>query len=90
MDTLKTRLQGQLTSKSTKYKGVVSGYQTILKEEGFRGFFGGFTASVTGSLLATSCYFGAYHKAKQTMIESGLNPTLCYFFAGLVSINKVV
>ena len=54
----------------------------ILKEEGVRGLFGGFTASITGSLFASTCYFGFYETMKRRLKDSGLDPTFAYFISG--------
>jgi hypothetical protein len=82
MDTLKTRMQGQMTTKSTKYSGIASSLRIIIKEEGIRGLFGGFTASIVGSLFSTTFYFGFYELSKQKLKEAGINPTVSYFIAG--------
>ncbi|EGF80399.1 hypothetical protein BATDEDRAFT_11642, partial [Batrachochytrium dendrobatidis JAM81] len=81
-DTVKTRLQGQLTARSEKYQGMAQAYRTILKEEGVRGLYGGFTAAVIGSLLSHGVYFAAYEAIKRELISSGLNPEASYFIAG--------
>ncbi|KAJ3332318.1 hypothetical protein HDU91_003123 [Kappamyces sp. JEL0680] len=82
VDTLKTRMQGQLTSKSVKYNGIWPSLGIILKEEGIRGLFGGFTASLLGSLLGQTVYFGAYEMTKRRMIDAEVNPEISYFVAG--------
>lgn len=82
MDTLKTRMQGQLTSKSTKYTGIYPSLTLLFKEEGIRGFFGGFTASLIGSCFSTTVYFGLYETFKRDFIKKGLNQEVSFFVAG--------
>nr|KAJ3420608.1 hypothetical protein HK105_005477 [Polyrhizophydium stewartii] len=82
MDTVKTRLQGQLTARSEKYQGMTQAFRTILREEGVRGLYGGFVAAATGSLLSHAAYFASYEILKAELINSGLNPGASYFLAG--------
>jgi hypothetical protein len=82
MDTLKTRMQGQMTTKSSKYNGITSSLSIILREEGVAGLFGGFTASILGSMVSTTLYFGFYEIAKRELKQAGFNPTISYFIAG--------
>ncbi|KAI8904705.1 mitochondrial carrier domain-containing protein [Gorgonomyces haynaldii] len=82
IDTLKTRMQGQMTTKSIKYKGMISSFRIVLKEEGFRGLYGGLTASVLGSLTSTFVYFGVYESVKRQMIQNDVNPTVSYLISG--------
>jgi hypothetical protein len=84
LDTVKTRQQGQLATKSTKYSTVWNALRIIFKEEGVRGFFGGFTASLAGSLASTTLYFGVYETIKRKLKDSGVNSTVSYFIAGIV------
>ena len=78
-------MQGQLTSKSIKYTGIMPSFSIILKEEGLRGLFGGFTASVLGSLFGQTLYFGCYEIVKRRMIDYNINPEMSYFVAGGMS-----
>lgn len=92
IDTLKTRMQGQLTSKSIKYTGIIlmqltgegisSSLKIIIQEEGIRGLFGGFTASMLGSLAGQTLYFGCYELVKRRMIDLQINSQVSYFVAG--------
>jgi hypothetical protein len=75
-------MQGQLTAKSFKYTGMLPSLRVIMKEEGIRGLFGGFTASMLGSISATTMYFGFYEYIKRNMVSNGINPTASYFVAG--------
>ncbi|KAI8899753.1 mitochondrial carrier domain-containing protein [Globomyces pollinis-pini] len=85
LDTLKTRMQGQLTTHSNKYNGILNSFQLIAKEEGFRGFFGGFNAAVLGSIVSTTTYFGIYEILKRELIECDINPSIGYFISGGVA-----
>jgi hypothetical protein len=82
LDTLKTRMQGQLTTKSNKYTGILPSLRIILAEEGIKGLFGGFTASMMGSVGATTVYFGLYECIKRSFVDQGFNATSSYFIAG--------
>ncbi|KAJ3269731.1 hypothetical protein HDV01_001073 [Terramyces sp. JEL0728] len=68
-------MQGQLTSKSTKYTGIYPSLTILYKEEGIRGFFGGFSASLIGSCLSTTTF-------KRDFIGNGFNQELSFFVAG--------
>ncbi|KAI8928276.1 mitochondrial carrier domain-containing protein [Entophlyctis helioformis] len=85
MDTVKTRLQGQLTSRHVKYSGLSQAFRTILREEGVRGLYGGFASAAIGSLVSTTVYFGVYEAVKRKFIGDGYNPTGTYLFAGAVA-----
>jgi len=75
-------MQGQLTSKSIKYSGFSSTVSIILKEEGIRGFFGGFSASIMGSMIGQSVYFFSYEVVKRKLLDMHLNSEMSYFIGG--------
>jgi hypothetical protein len=75
-------MQGQLTSKSVKYTGIGPSLAVIVREEGLVGLFGGFTASILGSAMGQTVYFGAYEMGKRRMMDAHLHPLLSYFVAG--------
>lgn len=81
MDTLKTRMQGQLTTNSIKYSGIQASFKTILKEEGFRGLYGGLGVALVGSFASTLVYFATYEGLKRKAIDNGLSPTLTFIIA---------
>ena len=76
------RMQGQLTSKSIKYSGFASTVTIIVKEEGIRGLFGGFSASLLGSLTGQTLYFASYEMVKRNLLDWHLNPEMSYFIGG--------
>lgn len=82
LDTLKTRMQGQLTSKSVKYSGFLPTISIIIKEEGIRGLFGGFSASLLGSLSGQTMYFLSYELVKRKLLDMHVTPEASYFVAG--------
>ena len=82
LDTVKTRMQGSLTTRSLKYHGVSSSVSTILREEGLIGLYGGFNAAMLGSFGSTLLYFGAYESCKRHLIDTGISPTASYFISG--------
>ncbi|KAJ3035501.1 hypothetical protein HDV00_003707 [Rhizophlyctis rosea] len=85
MDTVKTRMQGQMTlvSAKPKYNGILSTFRTIHADEGFRGLYGGFIAAVLGSVASTTVYFSSYESLKRWMIdERGISLEVSSFIAG--------
>ncbi|KAJ2999824.1 hypothetical protein HDV02_001602 [Globomyces sp. JEL0801] len=61
-------MQGQLTTHSNKYNGILNSFQLIAKEEGFRGFFGGFNAAVYHSIILMIGWVPLYQQ--QLTLES--------------------
>ena len=82
VDTLKTRIQGQLTAQSTKYKRVLPALGIIVREEGYLGLYGGFTAMSIGAILSHTAYFGCYESLKRKMLNNDFSPSLTYFLSG--------
>lgn len=55
----------------------------MLREEGVRGLYAGFSVAMIGTFVSTGIYFGAYEMVKRRMIENGgFHPAVCYFAAG--------
>ncbi|KAJ3132650.1 hypothetical protein HK101_004579, partial [Irineochytrium annulatum] len=84
MDTVKTKMQGQLTLNNDKYSGLVQSLRLIVKEEGYRGLFSGILAAASGSLAGTLLYFTFYEGLKRPLLDAGYNPTASYLFAAAV------
>jgi Mitochondrial carrier protein len=61
---------------------MYSSISIILKEEGLRGLFGGFSASIFGSMTGQTVYFGSYELVKRRMIDLNINPQVAYFVSG--------
>ena len=67
LDVAKTRIQVQ-TAQSPgggKYQGIWGALATILREEGIRGWYHGFTPTVASVAVFWSCYFPCYDFSKQ-------------------------
>ena len=63
LDVVKMRLQNQ-EGASGPYRGTLGTLRTILREEGFRGWYRGLFPTVIGYLPTWSIYFTCYHQAK--------------------------
>ncbi|PWA55774.1 phosphate carrier protein [Artemisia annua] len=50
----------------TKYKGIVSGFGVLLKEQGVKGFFRGWVPTLLGYSAQGACKFGFYEFFKKT------------------------
>jgi hypothetical protein len=61
---------------------MIPSLQVILREEGIRGLYGGFTASILGSLAGQTLYFGCYEIVKRRMVDLNVNPEIAYFVSG--------
>ena len=85
VDTVKTRMQGQMTTKSIKYDSLSSSIKTIFREEGLRGFYGGFVACILGSFSSTIVYFSSYEYLKRNLRDGSFGAS-SYFFAGLLDL----
>ncbi|KAJ3412301.1 hypothetical protein HDV05_000959 [Chytridiales sp. JEL 0842] len=82
MDTIKTKMQGQITQgTSSKYNSVAQSLRVIYAEEGLRGLYSGVLAASAGSLLSTLVYFGSYESLKRKFLDDGANPTVSYLAA---------
>lgn len=83
LDTVKTRQQGD-PHMPPKYTSMGNTYYTIWRQEGVRrGLYGGVTPAFLGSFTGTTIFFGSYEWGKRMMIDSGINPSISYFTAGL-------
>ncbi|KAI9209233.1 mitochondrial carrier domain-containing protein [Polychytrium aggregatum] len=81
LDTVKTRMQGQMTSNGTKYSGLIQSFRTIIQEEGPKSLFSGLGAAAAGSVLSTAAYFGFYESIKRRLLADGVNPVASFFIA---------
>ncbi|KAF4316175.1 hypothetical protein BBO99_00009516 [Phytophthora kernoviae] len=72
---------------SAKYSGILRSVQTILKEEGLRGYFGGLSTTLLASPVCAALYFGTYEtlKASAAPLVSEKHRGLVYFLAGAAS-----
>ncbi|KAJ3342941.1 hypothetical protein HDU93_000600 [Gonapodya sp. JEL0774] len=83
LDTVKTRFQGQTHLEKPKYFSMGHTFETIVKEEGFRGLSSGITAAALGSFGTSSLYFGTYELVKRQLVDNwGWNASIGYFIAG--------
>ena len=87
IDTVKTRLQGQIITRTRKYTGMTQSIRMIFAQEGLRGLYGGFTAAASGSILSTTIYFTFYESLKRRFINDHVNPTFTYFISGIILWN---
>eukprot|EP01017_Pseudomicrothorax_dubius_P007673 TRINITY_DN12411_c0_g1_i17.p1 TRINITY_DN12411_c0_g1~~TRINITY_DN12411_c0_g1_i17.p1 ORF type:complete len:232 (-),score=25.32 TRINITY_DN12411_c0_g1_i17:147-842(-) len=67
LDIARTRFQVQRlsTTNKEKYSGITQCLMTIFKEEGFRGFYKGYNATMVSIPLFHSLYFTCYESSKQ-------------------------
>nr|CAG8552099.1 5557_t:CDS:10 [Entrophospora candida] len=83
VDTVKTRLQGQKFTKPPKYQNMLHAYVTILKQEGImRGLYGGVLPAISGSVPATTIYFGTYEFFKRNLTGIGIPDTISHLSSG--------
>ena len=87
-DTVSTRLKAQRgTSDFVRYRGFRHACQLIWREERFRGFFGGFRATLITAAPTSAMYFGTYEYVKSlpsaSFLESYEAPV--HLFAGAMS-----
>lgn len=81
LDTVKTRQQG--APGVEKYKTMSRATTTILRQEGFRGVYGGLSPAILGAFPATMLFFGAYEGTKRLLIDKLQFPeTISHFSAG--------
>src|SRR3954471_18126500 len=88
LDTVKTRIQGQPVSAagaSPKYLNMFQAYRTILLEEGIsRGLYSGITPAMSGSIPATTIYFGTYELTKRNLIANDVPDVAAHLTAGAI------
>ncbi|KAL1916149.1 uncharacterized protein VTP21DRAFT_6153 [Calcarisporiella thermophila] len=85
VDTVKTRLQGQSVTVPLKYQSMVQAYRLVWREEGIiRGLYSGIIPAISGSIPATTIYFGTYEFVKRSLTRAGLPDTLSHLAAGSV------
>ncbi|KAJ3215441.1 hypothetical protein HK099_006373 [Clydaea vesicula] len=76
---------GQLTTSTIRYYSLPHAFQTIVKEEGPRALFGGFTAACYGAFISHSAYFLSYEFLKRKLQhEYKVNETSSYLISGAV------
>jgi hypothetical protein len=89
-DTISTRLKAQVRGPhcTPKYQNFVHTFQTIVKEEGVQGLYGGIGATLLFQGPATAIYFGTYEfikkSARDYQMPSQYEP-LMHLTAGAVS-----
>ena len=72
LDIAHTRLATDIGTKR-QFTGIRSFIGTIYKQEGVRGLYRGFHASVQGIIVHRSVYFGGFDTAKQLFLEDERN-----------------
>ena len=83
LDTVKTRQQG--LHHFPKYKNMIPAYKTIIKEEGFRGLYSGYSPALLGSFPSTAAFFGTYEFCKRKFIgDFHINEGVSYFVSGIL------
>ena len=76
LDVAKTRIQVQSSAAAEgKYSGVIASLRTIYQEEGFIGWYSGFTPAVCSVGVFWTCYFPCYDYAKITISDFTGLPT---------------
>jgi len=65
---VKVRLQSQPHQAKEQYSGMIDAFRTILKEEGFKGFYRGITPALFGTSHG-AVQMAAYEKLKQWTID---------------------
>ncbi|OQR95896.1 Mitochondrial Carrier (MC) Family [Thraustotheca clavata] len=85
-DTVNLRIKVQCTS-TPKYSGILHAWQTIIKEEGVRGFFGGLSTTLLMAPINTGIYYAAYEVGKSTLtsVIPKEQESIAYFSAGAFS-----
>lgn len=53
------------------YRSMCSAYQTVVRQEGYRGVFKGASPAICLSLFSYVAYLGFYEKIKQRKREAG-------------------
>jgi hypothetical protein len=77
MDTIKTRLVTQMSSKAVvgvAYKGIVDCAVRVLKEEGIGAFYSGLPPRLLSVVPMIGIQFGVYEAMKQLMLHRNLSP----------------
>lgn len=62
VDVIKERLQVQDLKRSYKYKGSADAFATIMREEGVRGLYKGYVATIYSFGPFSAIYFALYEK----------------------------
>lgn len=73
--------QGQLSTPNMKYQSTFQTFLLILREEGFKGFYGGYSAAALGSLLSSTVHFGVYENMKQRLLDNGVNESVGFLMS---------
>eukprot|EP00892_Ulva_mutabilis_P002798 jgi/Ulvmu1/12519/UM090_0006.1 len=82
LDVLKTRIQVQPVD-NPKYRGIVRGLSTIVREEGLGAAYRGLTPTVLALLPTWALYFTAYERFKTVLSRSNLPETAQYVAASV-------
>ncbi len=61
---MKERLQVQSLGQPYQYKGSIDGFRTILNQEGLRGLYKGYFATLASYGPFSALYFSIYEKAR--------------------------
>jgi hypothetical protein len=76
IDVIRTRLAAQ-TSTNLKYKGIISTFKTIRKEEGMKAFYRGSVISLFQSFPNLAINFTVFEELVQKLEEKGHKGVLC-------------
>eukprot|EP01032_Pedospumella_encystans_P010434 gene10434-12194_t len=92
VDVVKERLQVQSNRTDSAYKGSIDAFRTIIKQEGLRGLYKGYSATLFSYGPFSATYFLLYEEAKTKMADGKSNAELsfkenlaCSAFAGSVA-----
>lgn len=86
LDVVNLRMKIQNTP-TPKYASVFRSVQTILREEGIRGYFGGLGTTMMCSPVCAATYFGTYETLKATALPhvAERNHSMVFFLSGAAS-----
>lgn len=84
-DMARTQMAVDMLNKDGKrqYKAFFEVYQKLLKSEGFRGLYRGFTVSATGVFIYRGCYFGLFDTLRPMVlpVDAGFGETFILAYA---------
>ena len=91
LDLIKTRLhvQEQQTGGGMRrlpyYNGLIDAYRSIMRIEGFLGFYGGLAPNVIGNTASWAVYMYAYNRCKTALADRRVEGTRLYLMAATVA-----
>lgn len=74
LDTVRTRLQLQCGTTMKRYKGVISAFRLMLREESVRAFYRGLPIHITALSSWAFLYFGTYNALKRSLPSNAEHP----------------